>query len=500
MTTATLERERVLAGHYEAKDDLSAMLDVVAIDRALVKKGGLRAFCQLSWPVLYPGKPLIWGKAHDAVALFVEAWIRGLIRDGIINIPPRMSKSTVGSVNAPVFSWIDWPEMVWLTAAYRDNLSTRDSVRSRRLIRSTWFQDRWGDRFQLVGDQNQKTFYENNKGGSSTGEGGNRIIVDDPHNVKRAESETERENALIWWDEEMSSRLDDPKKDGRLIIMQRLNEQDLSGHCLAKGGYEHLYLPMEYEEYDPKSPESRPPCRVSVIGFEDWRKEEGELLEPGRFPAEVIERLKTNLGPYGYAGQYQQRPSPRKGKMFDADMIEIVDALPNGVVHMTRYWDKAGTSKLKAKGTGANTAGVKMGVVTQGPYKGKFIILDAVVGQWGATARETVIQNTAKADGKTTKVWVEQEPGSGGKESAEATIRNLAGYRAEAERPSGDKVLRAEPMASQVEVGNFIMLKGPWNKPYLDEMRSFPAGKKDRIDASSGAFNKLPKERGGYTW
>jgi predicted phage terminase large subunit-like protein len=492
------------------------MLDVVAIDRALVQKGGLRAFCKLSWPVLYPGKPLHWGRAHDAVASFVEAWIRGQIRDGIINIPPRMSKSTIGSVNGPVFSWIEWPEMVWLTAAYRDNLSTRDCVRGRRLIRSPWFQERWGSlagkdrcRFELVGDQNQKTFYENDKGGSrlaqsvvggSTGEGGNRIIVDDPHNVKRAESEVERENALVWWDEEMASRLDNQATDGRLIIMQRLHEEDLSGHCLAKGGYEHLYLPMEYEEHDPKSPESRPPCRVAVIGFEDWRKEEGELLEPMRFPEAVIDRLKASHTPYAYAGQYQQRPSPRKGKMFDVDMIEIVDALPNGVVHMTRYWDKAGTSKLKAKTKTANTAGVKMGVVTQGPYKGKFIILDAIAGQWGSTAREQVIRNTAKADGKITTIWVEQEPGSGGMESAENTIRSLAGYRVKAERPSGDKVLRAEPMADQVAVGNVIILRGPWNKPYLDEMRSFPAGKKDRIDASSGAFNKLPKERGGYTW
>ena len=186
--------------------------------------------------------------------------------------------------------------------------------------------------------------------------------------------------------------------------------------------------------------------------------------------------------------------------MFDVDQIEIVPTLPNGVIHMTRYWDKAGTSKLKAKGKGAHTAGVKMGYVSQGPNKGKFIILDSVRGQWGSSAREQVIRNTAAADGKPTTIWVEQEPGSGGKESAENTVRNLAGYKIKTECPSGDKVVRAEPLSDQVAVGNVIVLKGLWNKEYLDEMRSFPAGRKDQIDGSSGAFNKMPKDKGGYTW
>lgn len=509
MSTATLERERTHAAYHADQDDHLAMLDLVRIDRALVDKGGLRAFTKMAWNVLYPGKPLFWGIPHDAASDFIQAFIEGAIRDGILNVPPRMSKSTLGSVCGPAYSWTRRPELEWLTAAYRDNLSTRDSVRSRRLIRSPWYQERWGHMFQLVGDQNQKTFYENDKGGTrlaqsvvggSTGEGGNKIVVDDPHNVKRAESETERENALIWWDEEMSSRLNNPDEDGRLIIMQRLNENDLSGHCLTKGGYEHMCLPMEYEVHDASRADSRPSCRVPVIGFEDPRTEEGELLEPQRFPEHVVEKLKNSLGPYAYAGQYQQRPSPRKGAMFDVDMIEVVPVLPNGVVDMIRYWDKAGTSKLKAKGKGANTAGVKIGRVTQGPYKGKFIILDAVVGQWGSTAREQVIRNTAAADGKPTTIWVEQEPGSGGKESAENTIRSLAGYRVKAECPSGDKVVRAEPLADQVAVGNVIMLAGSWNKPYLDEMRVFPAGRKDRIDASSGGFNKLAKAGGGYTW
>lgn len=506
MRTATLERERSHVKQYtkgDGNDDYQALLDLIAIEKAMVELGGLRTFSKLAWPLLHPGIPLSWGFVHDAVSDFIQAFVQGRIRNGIINIPFRMSKSTLGSVCAPVYSWTDMPWLRWLTASYRDNLSTRDSVRSRRLIQSPWFKQRWGDMFELTGDQNQKTFYENNKGGyrmaqsvagGSTGEGGNRIVVDDPHNVRRAESDIERENALIWWDEEMSSRLDRPKQDGRLIIMQRLHEKDMSGHCLEKGGYEHLCLPMCFE--------SERKCVVDVIGFEDPRTEEDELLEPERFPQDVVDKLTKDLGPYATAGQLQQTPEPRKGAMFNVEMMEVVKAIPVGVAIKVRYWDKAGTDKSVARGRGAFTSGGLIGKIVKGPYAGKYIILDIVRGQWSAGKREEVIKNTATRDTAAVKVYVEQEPGSGGKESTENTISNLAGFIVDGDRPTGDKTVRAEPLSSQMMVGNIIMLEGLWNSELVAELRKFPVGgKKDQVDCLSGAFNKLVvMNTGGYSW
>jgi predicted phage terminase large subunit-like protein len=90
------------------------------------------------------------------------------------------------------------------------------------------------------------------------------------------------------------------------------------------------------------------------------------------------------------------------------------------------------------------------------------------------------------------EVWVEQEPGSGGKESAEGTIRNLAGFRVYAEHPTGDKVHRADPYSVQVNVGAFQILTAMWNRDFIEEHRFFPFSTyKDQVDASSGAFNKL---------
>jgi predicted phage terminase large subunit-like protein len=124
--------------------------------------------------------------------------------------------------------------------------------------------------------------------------------------------------------------------------------------------------------------------------------------------------------------------------------------------------------------------------------KGVYYIEDVIRGQWSAGKREQVIKQTAEIDGPIVRVYHEQEPGSGGKESAENTTRNLAGYTARADKVTGDKVTRAEPFAAQCEGHNVKIKKADWNRSYLERLTAFPnATYKDDIDASSGAFNKL---------
>lgn len=167
--------------------------------------------------------------------------------------------------------------------------------------------------------------------------------------------------------------------------------------------------------------------------------------------------------------------------MLQADKLQIGD--PARIEKAVRYWDKAGTD-----GGGCYTAGVKVGKDADG----RFWVLDVVRGQWGVAERERMIRQTAEIDGVAVRVWVEQEPGSGGKESAEATIRNLAGFAAFADRVTGDKPTRAEPFAAQVASGNVLLARGAWNRAFIDECAMFPVGKlKDQVDAASGAFVKL---------
>mgnify|MGYP001158973349 CR=1 FL=1 len=453
----------------------------IAIEREACRRS-LVEFVKSAWRVLEPGQPYVHGWHVDAIAEHLQAITDGQINRLLINVPPGTMKSMLTGVFWPAWEWgpRGLPHIRFIGASHEEGLAIRDNMKMRRLVASEWYQQRWP--IALTGDQNAKTKFENTETGfrqacavaSMTGNRGDRVAWDDPHSVEAAISQSKRETALRVFQETLPTRLNNPEHSAILVVMQRLHENDVSGHIIASElGYEHLMLPMEFE------PERR--CTTS-LGFTDPRTEEGELLFPDRFPREVFDRDKKAMGSYAVAGQFQQRPAPRAGGFFVWENLRIVDAIPT-LRKIVRYWDKAGT-----EGGGAWTAGVKVGLCEDG----KWIVLDVTRGQWAAPMRERTIRQTAELDSNFVTVWIEQEPGSGGKESAEATIRNLAGFACYAERPTGDKALRAEPYSVQVEAGNVLLLRGEWNQAFIDEHKTFPLGKfKDQVDAASGAFNKL---------
>jgi predicted phage terminase large subunit-like protein len=459
--------------------------DWIAIEKELCARS-LSEFVRRSWHILEPGQPYIHGWHVDAICEHLEAITTGDITRLLINIPPGTMKSTLTSVFWPAWEWgpRNLAHTRMIGASHEQGLAVRDARKMRNLITSEWFQSRWP--IALVSDQNQKTSYENSETGfriacavaSMTGKRGDRVVWDDPHSVEAALSDAHRETALRVFQETLPTRLNNPDRSAIVIVMQRLHENDVSGHILESDlGYEHLCLPMEFE------PERR--CTTS-IGFTDPRQEEGELLFPARFSRETVDRDKKVMGTMAVAGQFQQRPAPRSGGFFAWQNIEIVNSAPK-LSKVVRYWDKAGTD-----GGGAWTAGVKMG---QG-VDGCWYVLDVVRGQWSAAPREKTIKATAELDGRQVSVWIEQEPGSGGKESAESTVKNLSGFVIKAERATGDKAVRAEPYAVQVEAGNIKVVRGEWNQVFIDEHKNFPVGKyKDQIDAAAGAFNKLAGSR-----
>jgi len=462
-----------------------------AVKQLLAEKArrSLHTFFQLyAWPILQSGVAFVDNWHIHAMCEHLEAVHSGQIKRLIINVPFRMLKSTIVSQAFPAWEWVSEPSTQYLTASYAKDLSTRDAVNSRRIIESYKYQSAFGSKFRMTSDQNVKTRYENDKGGSrtvistdssGTGFGGNRVIWDDPISALNADSETARDDAIEFWKGTLSTRLNDPMNDAFIIVHQRLNPGDATGYVLANEtelGWEHLILPMRY---DPKI------ISISSIGYKDPRKREGELLFPKRLDEPTVKSLETTLGSYHTSAQLQQSPTQRSGRVYLTEKITIIDKLPARVSSSARYWDKAGT-----EGGGCFTAGVLMYRLTDG----KYVIAHCNKGQWGAGKREDRIKQQAMADGHSVRVFVEQEPGSGGKDSALSTVSNLAGFAAYADLPGaeGSKLKRADPLAAQMEAGNVYMIRGDWNQPMIDEMDSFPDGKyKDQCDAANGAFVKV---------
>jgi predicted phage terminase large subunit-like protein len=264
--------------------------------------------------------------------------------------------------------------------------------------------------------------------------------------------------------------------------MQRLHQDDPSGHILAKNkeNIRHICLPGEIRSY-----------RDKVQTQELIEKYVDDLLDPHRLNWTSLEDLEADLGQYGYAGQIGQDPTPPGGGMFKVDHFQMIDVMPRPIeiMNTVRYWDKAATAaNSKEKGKGCYTVGVKMSQLANK----RWLIWDVKRGKWGTNEREAIIKETAYADGTKVEVWVEQEPGSSGKDSADATIRNLPGFVCKAEKPTGDKGFRADPLSVQVNVGSVLLLRGDWNHDFIEEFRFFPFSTyKDQVDAASGGFTKL---------
>jgi hypothetical protein len=196
----------------------SAQLALLNVPRATVLRTlaerSLHHFVRQAWPLVESAE-FIDGWHIRAICAHLEAVTRGQIAKLLINIPPGCSKSLLTSVFWPAWEWVNDPTVRWLCASYDQRLSTRDSVKSRAILNGPWYQHNWGSRFALTGDQNQKTYYETDKGGyrlatsvdgHGTGEHPDRIVCDDPHDVRGSESEAERKSVRDWWDLTLGAR------------------------------------------------------------------------------------------------------------------------------------------------------------------------------------------------------------------------------------------------------------------------------------------------------
>lgn len=272
----------------------------------------LHEFVRQAWPIIEPDKTFVDNWHLHVICDHLMAVTAGEIDNLIINMPPGCMKSILVSVAWPAWEWIKKPSLRYLGASYGIDLAIRDASKCRDIVVSDWYQARWPN-VRIKHGADQKTKYETTASGwrmatsvdgRATGEHPDRKLVDDAHNAKQAESDAERVNALNWFDRTLSSR--GLSRDAKtIIVMQRLHDNDLTGHVLAsQTGYEHLCLPMEFESRRVKT---------TSIGWIDPRKKDGDLLWPELFSAKKVENHKKILGEYGVSGQLQQNPSPVGG-------------------------------------------------------------------------------------------------------------------------------------------------------------------------------------------
>jgi len=467
-------------------------------------------FARQAWPVLEPATPFIDGMHVHAICEHLQAVREGRIRNLIINVPPGHAKSLLTAVFWPAWLWISLPASRWLFSSYRAELAIRDSVRCRRLIESDWYQERWGGVYQLSGDQNQKDRFENTKTGyrvvvpmrSGTGERGDYVVVDDPHSVDQAESDLSRRDAIEWWDGSMATRLNDLATGHKVVIQQRLHEEDLTGHLLTSHDYELLVLPAEFDT------ERR--CSTS-IGWADPRQEVGELLWPDKLTRACLEDVKRTLGSYRYAGQYQQRPAPAEGGLFkrvwfrywrpaDVDLPPVRVRAPNGDLisieavprpatfdTMIQSWDMSFKEHETSDPVVAQVWAAK---------GADLFLLDQVRRRMDMpSTKEAVKCLSQKWPNAAAKLIEDKANGPAVIQELKHDIPGLI-----AVNPEGGKVARAHAVSPQIESGNVYLpypAIAPWVLEFLEEVTAFPNSRNDdQVDAMTQALNRLRNIRG----
>jgi hypothetical protein len=248
----------------------------------------------------------------DAIAEYLAAAASGEITRLVINLPPRMLKSTMVSVAWPAWLLGHDPSQRIMAASYAQSLGVKHSTDCRAVMQAEWYR-RVFPGTELSREQNEKEKFATTArgyrlavsvGGAAIGEGGNILIVDDPINPLQAGFRHQREGVNGWFDHTFATRLDDKQRGAIVLVMQRLHPEDLSGYLLQKGGWEHLCLPA-----------IAPSATTLRVGAFFYERAAGEALHPAREDVALLEKTKRELGSANFNAQYQQAPQSVTGTL-----------------------------------------------------------------------------------------------------------------------------------------------------------------------------------------
>lgn len=488
----------------------------ISLNKLLAEKcrRSFKYFLRCAWHIIEPGSPLIHGWHMDVICDHLQACVEGRIQNLIIAIPPRHSKSTIVSVLFPAWLWLREPGKRTLFVSFAARLSDRDSRKCRNLIESVWFQSLFGDKFQLAKDSNTIRRFDNDKGGmrfatsvdgTLTGEGANFVVADDLHNISEIHSEIKREGTNEIWDSTLQSRINPPVEEGHFIIIaQRGHSSDLIGHVKEKDkdlkSYVVLELPAEFD------PDNR--CRTCLgqdengedIIWEDPRQFAGELLWPEGCPQHFLDKQKVNLGSFAYAAQYQQRPVPKEGGIFEWDWFEFYDEheLPDQA-----NWDDCCISVDMNFGTtkqGQVTSNLSWVVASVWARIGaRFYLVDMIRGQWKYTQSKAHILALVQKWYMVWAIYVENKANGPAIMDDLMETEGLSGIiPVDPKEFGGDKESRAHSITPICEAHNVyfpaeLSTLGRKIMPLVKlEVSTFPLGAtNDFVDTFTQAINKM---------
>ena len=421
----------------------------------------------------------------SGVAEYVQTRGASGIKKAMIFMPPRHGKTMSVSRMFPAWMLGHMPDLRIIMASYGATLAYRNSRTVRNLIQTPEYQTIFPG-IVLSEDTAAKNEWDikgtgggliaAGVGGGITGHGGHLIIIDDPIKSRaEAESDTYRQRLIDWYINDLSTRLEEP--GGAVVVMlTRWHHYDLAGYLLDSEPDEWhvLSLPALAEDNDP-------------LG-----RDVGTALWESHYPAALLQKRREEMGEYAFSSLYQQRPMPSKAGLFDTTKIQILDYAPD-VQKPVRFYDLAVTAKKHSD----YTVGLKLGITSDEDV----IVYDVYRVQKSMPDVERDIVQNARIDGTSTRIYLEAE--KAGIIQLDYLLRNpdMRPYAPQTVAPIGDKYTRAQPVAARCNNGKLKVLRGSWNRTFIDELAVFPMGAHDdQVDALSGAYGQLATKTSLLLW
>lgn len=453
---------------------MTAALAEQARLRDAILRSDIVAFTQKVFSELHPGRSMITGWHHEAIAYCLEVTVLTHELDRlIINLPPRSLKSVMVSVALPAFLLGRDPTRKIIVVSYNQDLASFLSRQTRQVMQAPWYR-RLFPSTAIVGQGALGQFFTTaggfraalSTGGTFTGKGGDLIIIDDPLKADDAYSESARTALLEWSTNTLFSRLDDKQTGAIILVQQRQHEDDLSGHMLRAGGWYHLSLPAIATE-DQQITLSRNPLRIH-------HRRVGDLLDPQREPQWILDGLRRQMGSAPFLAQYQQQPLPPEGDVIKTTWFRTYDDLPDGEVVLS-------VDTATKAGARNDWSVAMLWRVSGNRYYLEYI--------WRRRVEFPELLHSIKQLAQTVspdKILIEDKGAGSG---LIQTLRDdRDGYPVVPYDPGQiDKVSRMRVQSHKIEGGLvFLPRDARWLEEFLNEVRRFPNGAHDdQIDAMS---------------
>ncbi|MDG1437253.1 MAG: phage terminase large subunit [Rickettsiaceae bacterium] len=415
----------------------------------------------------------------DLIADYLEAVRGGSIKRLIINMPPRALKSVCVNVAWPAWLLAHRPSARIMAASYSSTLSIKHSLDCRLILESSWYQELF-PKTKISRKHNQKSKFlttdngfrfATSVGGSATGEGGDFLIIDDPHNPTQINSLKMRNRVIEWFEQTFVTRLNDKNKGAIVLVMQRLHADDLSSHLISSGGWELLKIPAIAQK-----------DMIYDLGKNKYNYNQGSLLNPLRDQIEFLNNIEQEVGTRNYAAQFLQEPLPAGFNLLSMEDISYYEDLPERFDYYVQSWDTA----IKISEKADYSVGTCWGVVNNKYYlvaiirkKMSYPDLKLAIEKWSDKFRPKHLLIEDKASGQ----------------SVIQDLKLLGYHNIRPIKPKLDKVTRFASVVTIFQSGRVLFPKKfAHSREVLAEITNFPNSKHDDIVDSVSQFLNFSKD------